>query len=295
MRDGVIRGVLVAAAALAAVAAAAPMAEAGWRDPACEIDGGAATSLERCVPPLHAAEPSPAHSSCAGAVYCEMSYDELDAAGFDSADLRRHDGRASDAAGNALQARASGRLSYGGWVSFFNFKGKRCAGTVRDSGHCAWLFHEYRVFEGGDPRGGVHVTAYPARSGNDDPSDKWVRNVGPLPDRFRTKPGGRTRDHYRWGRMNGRFTGFESDGRESFYPGLWRLDPWVAYKPRSRYYRSSFEVHGGRNTDGSSRLWTTRTGGCIRLSIAGIRGLKGNWARRTDNKRRARLYVIHNP
>jgi hypothetical protein len=187
------------------------------------------------------------------------------------------------------------RPSYGGWVSFYNYRGRRCRGTVRDGGHCAWLYHKYRVFEGGDPKGQIQVTSYPARSGNNDPSDKWVRNLGPIPNRFRPRPRARTRSEYRWGRMNGRFTGFESDRRESFYPGLWRLDPWVVYKPRTRYYRSAFEIHGGRTADGSSRLWTTRTQGCIRLSIAGILGLRGKWAKRTDNRRTARLYVLHNP
>ena len=36
---------------------------------------------------------------------------------------------------------------------------------MRDSGHCAWLYHKYRVFEGGDPKGGIHVTAFPSDPG----------------------------------------------------------------------------------------------------------------------------------
>jgi hypothetical protein len=293
MRRRLIGATLVAATASAALGATP--AGAGWRAPGCEIDGAAIARSRACTPP-RGIRPAPrVPNSCAGAVYCEATYRELDAAGFDSAQLRALDDEASKTASRTTaDLRAPGRLTYGGWVSFHNYRGRRCAGTVRDSGHCAWLFHEYRVFEGGDPRGGVHVTAFPARSGDDDPSDKWVRNVGPLPDRFRARRRGRTRDSYRWGRMNGRFTGFETDGRDSFYPGLWRLDPWVVYKPHSARYRSSFEVHGGRNSDGSSRLWTTRTGGCIRLSIAGIRGLRAKWSNRTDNRRRARLYVVHN-
>ena len=287
-------GALLAAASAAGAVGGMP-ARADWRAPACEIDGGALAGTRRCTPPRGISHALHVPNSCAGAVYCEATYRELDAAGFDASRLRAADAEASATAGRAASTtRAPGRLTYGGWISFHNYRGRRCAGTVRDGGHCAWLFHEYRVFEGGDPRGGVHVTAYPARSGDNDPSDKWVRNVGPLPDRFRARRRGRTRDSYRWGRMNGRFTGFEPDRRESFYPGLWRLDPWVVYKPHSTHFRSSFEVHGGRNTDGSSRLWTTRTGGCIRLSIAGIRGLRAKWSNRTDNRRRARLYVVHN-
>jgi hypothetical protein len=222
-----------------------------------------------------------------------MTYRRLDASGYPVSGLRSDDLEAEADLSMPSSATARG-LAYGGWISFYSFRGRRCRGTVRDSGHCAWLYHKYRVFEDGDPKGGIHVTAFPARSGNNDPSDKWIRSVGPIPNRFRARPRGHTRNEYRWGRMNGRFTGFERDGRESFYPGLWRLDPWVIYKPHSRHYRSSFEVHGGRNSDGSSRLWTTRTSGCIRLSMSGIRGLKAKWDRRTDNRRTARLYVVHN-
>jgi hypothetical protein len=273
MRRRLTAGLILVAAcsAHAVLPAAAHAAAAGWRHPACERDGSAIAATAACTPPSDLPDEGTGRNTCLGADHCEVR--------------------------SALPATAAsgGRLSYGGWVSFYNYRGRRCRGTVRDGGHCAWLYHKYRVFEGGDPKGQIQVTSYPARSGNNDPSDKWVRNLGPIPNRFRPRPRARTRSEYRWGRMNGRFTGFESDRRESFYPGLWRLDPWVVYKPRTRHYRSAFEIHGGRNADGSSRLWTTRTQGCIRLSIAGILGLRGKWAKRTDNRRTARLYVLHNP
>lgn len=289
------RGLAVCLVALAVWGVSEGMlAHADWRDPACEVDGGEAAGSAACTPPSDRAQARTSTNSCLGAAYCEMTYRELDAAGFPSEGLRSDDLEAASDIHMSARSGAARRLAYGGWISLYNYRGRRCSGTVRDSGHCAWLYHKYRVFEGGDPKGGIHVTAFPSRSGNNDPSDKWVRNVGPIPNRFRARPGGHSKNDYRWGRMNGSFTGFERDGRESFYPGLWRLDPWVIYKPHSRYYRSSFEVHGGRNSDGSSRLWTTRTAGCIRLSIAGIRGLKSKWDRRTDNRRTARLYVVHN-
>jgi hypothetical protein len=286
-----------AVVALGASASAASPAIADWRNPACEIDGGERAATAACTPPAHAASERLGPNSCAGAVACEVDYQELRAAGLGGAsEASIEDARATAGIERRMTPRRSGRIRYGGWLSLYNYKGRRCRGTVRDSGHCAWLYHKYRVFEGGDPLGGIHVTAYPARSGDDDPSHSWIRNLGPIPERFRASAGGRIRDDYRWGHMNGRFTGYESDGRDSFYPGLWRLDPWVVHKPsRPRRERSSFEIHGGRNSDGSSRLWTTRTNGCVRLSIAGIRGLKGKWDRRTDNRRTARVYIVHNP
>jgi hypothetical protein len=91
--------------------------------------------------------------------------------------------------------------------------------------------------------------------------------------------------------MNGEFTGYEEDTGDSFYPGKWRLDPWVVYKPSdTSVSRSAFEIHGGRNTDHTSKLWTTRTQGCIRLAVEGINGLKAKWDNRTSNKRTARVW-----
>jgi hypothetical protein len=290
--------IVVFAAVASAAWLAAPAARADWRDPRCEVDGGVVAGTAACTPPDDVGPGRVGDNSCAGAAACEVRYRRLEAAGLgDATEMSAEDARATARIERSIASpRRAGRVTYGGWLSFYNYNGRRCRGTVRDSGHCAWLYHKYRVFEGGDPTGGIHVTAFPARSGDDDPSDSWIRNLGPIPERFRASAGGRIRDDYRWGHMNGRFTGYESDGRDSFYPGLWRLDPWVIHKPsNARRERSSFEIHGGRNSDGSSRLWTTRTNGCIRLSIAGIHGLKGKWDRRTDNRRTARVYVVHNP
>lgn len=273
-------------------------ANADWRDPVCEQDGSHAAGTADCTPPSDQPQPPADSNSCLGAVYCEATYEELDAAGFDTSDMRREDAEASTDVRLGLRPAAGSRrrLVYGGWAAFYNYNGGKCNRTVRDSGHCAWLYHKYRIFRNGDPVSQVRTTSFPARSGNDDPSDQWVRNLGPIPERFRASSRGSVRDDYRWGRMNGRFTGYESRSEDSWYPGMWRLDPWVVYKPHNpNHTRSSFEIHGGRNAGGSSRLWTTRTNGCIRLSISGIRGLKSKWDNRTDNRRTARVYVVHNP
>ena len=171
------RGLAVCLVALSvwSVSEAVP-AHADWRDPVCEIDGGGAAGTAACTPPPHRAQPRPSANSCAGAAYCEMTYRELDAAGFSTAGLGFDDVEAASDIRMSSDPSSAGRLAYGGWISFYNYRGRMCSGTVRDSGHCAWLYHKYRVFEGGDPKGGIHVTAFPSRSGHNDPSDKWVRN-----------------------------------------------------------------------------------------------------------------------
>jgi hypothetical protein len=266
-------------------------AAAVWTDPACERDGGPLAASADCVPPADLPEDDPVPNSCEGAVVCEATYAELAGTPFDDPQVRWEDDRATRTLATT-RARGSG-VTYAGWSTFAIYDGKRCKGTVRDNGRCAWLFHKYRAITDQGPRPGIYVTAFPARSGNNYPPDRWVRDVGPVPDRFRATPGGRTRDAFRWGRMYGRFIGFERDARSSFYPGKWRLDPWVIYKPGTTHTRSSFEIHGGRRADGGASLWTTRTQGCIRLSIRGIRGLKAKWDNRTDNRRRAKVYVLH--
>ena len=82
------RGLAVCLVALSVwgVSEAVP-ARAGWRDPVCEIDGGDAVATAACTPPSRRAQPRPSANSCAGAAYCEMTYRELDAAGFPSAGL----------------------------------------------------------------------------------------------------------------------------------------------------------------------------------------------------------------
>jgi hypothetical protein len=304
----------------ALLAVGAPSAFAAWDDPACEEDGSDILGTAECTPPGEPPGVPPDPNSCEGAVYCERTYAELDAAGFSSADMKLEDKEEKTVAdkeaktdwgggggGGGCEPSCTSSFStteeggstrnYSGWVSWYNYNDKKCQGTVRDNNHCAWLYHKYRIYVDGEPTPTVYNTAYPSRSGNNNPPDKWRFNVGPIPDRFKSCPEGScvTKRAYRWGRQNGVFTKYEEDLRASFYPGKWRLDPWTIYKPSDTSVdRGAFEIHGGRNDDGSSRLWTTRTQGCIRLTIGGVNGLKRKWDNRTDNKRRARVYVEHN-
>ncbi|MEX2276068.1 MAG: hypothetical protein WEA10_10970 [Actinomycetota bacterium] len=276
-------------------ALAAPPAVADWSDPACEIDGSPLAGSDGCVPGADATDPASGPNSCAGASICEQTYAQLRGTVFDDSDVRTEDDRAlSELPVVPARRLRGGGISYGGWVSFHLYRDKHCAGTIKDNNFCGWLFHKYRAIDSSGPRPGIQVTAFPARSGNNRPASKWVRNLGPVPNRFTASAGGRARTSFRWGRMNGSYTGFERDGTGSFYPGKWRLDPWVIHQPsKPSHTRSSFEIHGGRNGDGSSRFWTTRTAGCIRLTIKGIRGLRAKWSHRTDNRRRAEVYVVH--
>jgi hypothetical protein len=268
-------------------------AAAVWTDPVCEIDGAPEADRPGCVPPGDIVDATGDPNGCDGAAVCEQTYAELDGTHFAAPEVREEDDRAFAQVDDRFLRRGGDGVTYAGWVTFAIYDGTHCKGTVRDNGRCAWVFHKYRAITDQGPRPGVHLTAFPARSGNNYPPDRWVRDVGPVPDRFRATPGGPTRESFRWGRMHGEFTGFERDSRSSFFPGKWRLDPWVIYKPGSTRSRSSFEIHGGRRSDGGASLWTTRTNGCIRLSIKGIRGLRAKWSNRTDNRRRAKVYVLH--
>lgn len=95
----------------------------------------------------------------------------------------------------------------------------------------------------------------------------------------------------RWGRMNGSYRGFERDHTEKFYPGKWRFDPWDhVKKPGGSTIRGEFEIHGGR---GNSSFANSGTQGCIRLKMGGIRGLHGKWNNKTDNRRKAKVFVYY--
>ena len=280
----------------------------GWTDPACEEDGSDLLDTAYCTPTQDLPQPPPDLDICDGATYCELTYEALELLGFSSVDMDDEDAEAlaqieADMAAETIQPLSTGSEStgstsgtyYGAWVSWYNYNNKKCQGTKRDNNHCAWLYHKYKVYVGGAPKSPIYVSTFPSRSGNNKPDDKWWVNHGPIPGEFKACPNCSNRRDYRWGRMNGRFTGYERDNSIPFYPGKWRLDPWTIYKPsNTNVKRGAFEIHGGRNTDGTSRLWTTRTQGCIRLSIPGVRGLKGKWDWKTDNRRTARVYVRHN-
>lgn len=119
-----------------------------------------------------------------------------------------------------------------------------------------------------------YTVSWPARSGNNKPASQRIVGTGPIPE-------------YTWdfGFVNKVWRGYEPDGRTSFSPGKWRLDPWTG----GPYGRSYLEVHGGI---GSSLFGPTS--GCIRLLPAGIYSLKTYYDTKMANKKdraTAHLYV----
>lgn len=269
-----------------------PRANAEWQHPVCEDDGNVLLGTAFCTPPGAQPQPAPDEDSCVGAAYCELTYAQLDAAGHSSADLVADDALPRSVAVADLAGGSSG-TEYSGWVDFYLYNNKNCSGTIKYSNYCGWTYHNYQKIVNDNPSGSVVVTAYPARSGNNQPADKWVEDVGPIPNRYENANGVEKQD-FRWGRMNGEFTGYEADERDSFFPGKWRLDNWVIYKPSDPSVdRGAFEIHGGENSNGTSKLWDTVTQGCIRLGVSGIKGLKSKWNNRTSNQKQARVYVRH--
>jgi len=264
-------------------------ARADYTDPACEQDGND-ISAANCAPPADFPQPPADLDLCLGAVYCDLTYSLLDVAGFSSVNMQDEDVEAIDDL-NVQMAGTSGS-SFGGWVSFYDYHNEKCSGTVNFNNHCAWLYHKYRIYVNGEPEGQTITSVFPASSGNNIPNDKWTPDTGPIPNNFKASAGGSTRDDYRWGRTWTTKTGYEPRDDDSYYPGRWHLDPGQIYNPNdTAVHRNAFFIHGGRHTDGSSRLWDTPTHGCIRLSIEGIRGLKGKWDNKTDNKGSAKAYV----
>jgi len=119
-----------------------------------------------------------------------------------------------------------------------------------------------------------YTVSWPARSGNNKPASQRTAGVGPIPE-------------YTWdfGFAGGTWRGYEPDGRVSFSPGKWRLDPWTG----GPYGRCYLEVHGGI---GSSQF--AATSGCIRLYPSGISSLKTYYDTKMANKKNrssAHLYV----
>lgn len=264
-----------------------------WKSPLCEVDGTPWLNAGFCTPPGDQSDSAPVQDSCEGSIHCEMTYSELESLGYGTSELRAGQSQALPDLNSQMASTAGDR--YGAWVNYFNYSQTlspdRCLNTVVDNGHCGWVYHQYRLNRGGSPGPVTFVTDFPARSGNNSPPDMWTPNVGPAPDRFRSAPGSSIQSYFAWGRMNGSFTGFEPDQGTSFYPGKWRLDPWTIYRPAaSQISRGAFEIHGGT---GPSELFSSRTQGCIRLSVQGIRGLRAKWHNRTDNKRSAKVYPKH--
>ncbi len=261
----------------------------GWQDPLCELDGGPWSTSPICTPPSEVPQPPPTEDTCQGAVFCDATYEEMKAAGFDTSAMRANDAAMlasiplprSLAGGEA----AAASVYYLAWLNFYLYQAPtNCEGTVRDQDHCGWLYHKYQQIVDGIPKPGIYTSAFPARSGNNDPADMWVVDTGPQPSSWGSSSPSISSGRWRWGWMNGSFTGYEPSTSDAFYPGKWRLDPWTAWRgpDRTGTQRGAFEIHGGRK---ASDFWRSRTHGCIRLPSSSITGLKSKWNNYTSNKR----------
>lgn len=133
------------------------------------------------------------------------------------------------------------------------------------NGYLGTLYFTYGIYNATVDAYKWYTVSWPARSGNNRPADQSKVNLGPIPA-------------YKWafGFMNGVWRGYEADGRESFYPGKWRLDPWTG----GPYGRCYLEVHGGT---GSSTF--AATSGCVRLYPAHISSLKTYYDTKMANKK----------
>jgi len=286
---------VVVLAAMIAPAAAKPKppptaqpTPTGWQDPLCEVDGSPWTTSPLCTPPAEVPQPPPTADTCLGAVFCDATYEEMEAAGFDTSAMQAND--AAMLASMPFPPPLSGgeattaSVYYLAWLNFYLYNNENCSGTVKQNQHCGWLYHKYQQIVDGVPKPGVYTTSFPARSGNNDPADMWVVDTGPQPSSWGSSSPSITSGRWRWGWMNGSFTGYEADSTDTYYPGKWRLDPWTVwrYSGRSGTQRGAFEIHGGR---GSHDFWQSGTHGCIRLPSDSVTGLKGKWNNYTDNKR----------
>jgi hypothetical protein len=248
-----------------------------WRSRECERDG---TPFDaKCIPPSNLPQVPRAHApSCAGAVFCMATYEQMRKAGLDTSVLEAHDRQ------NWRQMHIAHSTSpdtyYHAFVEFDLYLAPtNCSGTVKQNDHCGWLYHKYTIDDGST----IYTTSYPARSGNNKPADKWVVNTGPMPDTWASSSPTIASPYRRMGWMKSVYYGYQSDSDPSFSPGKWRLDPWDVYSKsgQSGTHRSSFEIHGGT---GTHDFWQQGTSGCIRLPSTSITGLKSLWDTRSSNR-----------
>jgi hypothetical protein len=258
--------------------AAAAEGPVHWRNAECERDGAPQDS--RCIPPTNLPQPATALApSCAGAVFCTATYEEMRRAGVDTGVLEEHDRQNWHVM--HLTGRTAPETYYHAFVEFDLYLAPtNCSRTVKQNDHCGWLYHKYTIDDGTT----VYTSSYPARSGNNKPADDWVVNTGPMPDTWASSVPTIASPYRRMGWMYSVYYGYQSDSDPSFSPGKWRLDPWDVYSKsgQSGTHRSAFEIHGGT---GDHDFWKQGTGGCIRLPSTSITGLKSLWDTRSSNKK----------
>jgi len=147
-------------------------------------------------------------------------------------------------------------------------------GSWAYNGYKGTLYFVYGIYYAAGDFYKWYTVSWPAISGSNRPADQSKVGYGPIPEYT-----------YDFGFMNTVFQGYVSDGRDAFYPGKWRLDPWSG----APYGRSQLETHGGRNAN-----YFRPTSGCIRITATSISSLKSYYDAKMANKRNrstAHLFV----
>jgi len=139
------------------------------------------------------------------------------------------------------------------------------SGSWAYNGYKGTLYFVYGIYYASTDIYKWYTVSWPAISGSNRPADQSKVGYGPIPEYT-----------YDFGFMNTVFQGYVPDGRDAFYPGKWRLDPWSG----APYGRSQLETHGGRNAN-----FFRPTSGCIRITPASISALKTYYDSKMANKR----------
>ncbi len=273
-------------------ALAAGSTSPSWISGACEQDGNLASLTAACQVPAGYKDTTTASPSdkCAGAVLCGASWAQLQAAGFDTSGMQAESAAITNSFTSAKTAGLS-VTSLGmptnwtgqyGWNDFYLYPAdSSCNGTKTYNNHCAWLYNHVIPFANGIPKP-TQTYTFPARSGDNSPTNSWVVDQGPVPkgDWGSSSP---TLGNFHWGWHGGVKVGFIKDTSDTYFPGKFPLDPWDVWlgSGRTGTHRNAFEIHGGINLHD---FWTTVTQGCIRLPHDSVTGLKYQWVNLADNK-----------
>jgi hypothetical protein len=259
-----------------------------WMYPACATDGSPDAEGPACGGG-GMSEPAPIPDTCDGADgFCDATLSDLQAAGIDTTSLESSG--SLEMAGNPDLIAAGGKRPTSGFTGRWAYlqenlildNGNACANQVVDSGHCADLWHAWVQLLNGEPMGPMHYTHFRARSGDNNPSHKWIVDTGPMPDVWASSlPSDRSYHH--WGWQFGHYQGYWPSSDVSFYPGLWPLDPWNVYSGPNRtgVHRNAFEIHGGWQ---GHQYEVLGTHGCLRIRYQAITTLRAKWITSTDNK-----------
>lgn len=262
-----------------------------WLHVNCATDGGLDATSGACTSTQDLVEDPPGADTCTGTDgFCDATSDEIAAAGVSTAEL--DSAAASEQKVTVPEGGSPASTSFTGrwgWLIFNLVRsgnGACGANPVVDNGFCGNLWHSWAQYSNGVPTSSMHSSRFFARSGDNNPGDRWVRNVGPLPDTWDSSATPAGEAYHHWGWYNGHFQGYVRLSDPAYYPGAWSVDPFVVYHsnpgPNESSSRSAFMIHGGWQ---SHEYESSRSHGCIRLRYQAIPGLRAKWDNSTGNKR----------